>query len=95
MLPKKPLIYYPAPLVIEHVANSSFFKLASNVSQQYHWCQQEAFTPPRAYEFGGGSIIYGSMSLHYIQPDTRSFGTTVVLPYKSGIKSEQNNYATY
>jgi len=51
--------------------------------------------PFPAYEFGGGSIIYGSMSLHYIQPETRSFGTTVVLPYKSGIKSEQNNYATY
>jgi len=41
--------------VIEHVANSSFFKSTSHVSQQYHWYQQETFTPPRAYEFGGGS----------------------------------------
>ena len=46
MLPKKPLMYYPEPLVIEHVANSSFFKSTSHVSQQYHWYQQETFTPP-------------------------------------------------
>jgi len=66
-----------------------FFKITSHVYQQ------ETFTSPRAYKKGGGSIIYGSMSLHYIQPDTRSFETTVVLPYKSGSKSEQDNYATY
>ena len=66
-----------------------FFKITSHVYQQ------ETFTSPRAYKKGGGSIIYGSMSLHYIQPETRSFGTTVVLLYKSGIKSEHNNYATY
>jgi len=26
------------------------------VSQQYHWYQQETFTPPRAYDFGGGAF---------------------------------------